>query len=138
MRERIVATAREYLGVKFKHQGRVRAGLDCIGLVIRVAHDLGLSDFDTTDYSRIPDGVRLRAGLDQHMDRMPVALVRPGDVLLMQFETQPQHVAIVADYAHGGLSIIHALATARKVAEMRLDSVWLSRVVGAYQFRGID
>jgi cell wall-associated NlpC family hydrolase len=136
MRDQIVATARSYLSVRFRHQGRVRAGLDCVGLVIRVAHDLGLSDFDATGYSRMPDGVRLQATMEEQMAR--VTDYRPGDVLLMRFEQNPQHVAIVGDYLYGGLSIIHALATARRVVETRLDDVWKARIVAAYQFKGID
>ena len=52
----IVDQARGYLGTPFLHQGRTRHGLDCVGLVIRVAHDLGLSDYDIDHYARAPSG----------------------------------------------------------------------------------
>jgi hypothetical protein len=55
----------------------------------------------------------------------------------MAFDSEPQHVAIVGDYAYGGLSIIHAFLMARKVVETRLDDVWQCRVVAAYKFRGV-
>jgi len=38
----VVAQARKYMGVRWAHQGRSPAGMDCAGLVIRVAQDLGL------------------------------------------------------------------------------------------------
>lgn len=126
----IVIRAREYLGVKWHHQGRNHAGIDCAGLVICVAHDLGISNFDVTGYDRTPSGQKMRIMLDANMDR--VKDYEPGDVLFMCFEKEPQHLAIVTD-----LGIIHALAQTRCVVEHRLDSVWKSRVVGAYAYRGL-
>jgi cell wall-associated NlpC family hydrolase len=130
-RQDIVDEARKHLSVRWVHQGRSRAGIDCVGLVIRVAHGLGLSTFDTADYSRQPDPVRMRALLAEHMT--PVTNRQIGDVLLMRFEKEPQHVAIVTD-----IGIIHAYAQVRRVVEHRFDSVWQSRVVGAYAFKGIE
>jgi cell wall-associated NlpC family hydrolase len=130
-RQQIVDEARAHLGCRWIHQGRSRAGVDCVGLVIRVAHALGLSTFDTADYSRQPDPVRMRALLAEHM--VPISRPRIGDVLLMRFEHEPQHVAIVSD-----IGIIHAYAQARRVVEHRLDDIWQSRIVGAYQFKGIE
>ncbi len=75
---------------------------------------------------------------DAQFIRIPMEDIRPGDLLLMRFEQEPQHLAIVGDYEFGGLSIIHAYAQARKVVETRLDDVWLSRVVVAYRFQGIE
>ncbi len=130
-RQQVVDEARNWLGVRWAHQGRSRAGVDCVGLVVRVAHALNLSTFDTADYSRQPDPARMRALMAEHME--PVAAPQIGDVLLMRFEVEPQHVAIVTD-----IGIIHAYAQVRRVVEHRFDSVWLGRVVGAYQFKGIE
>ena len=44
----IVAAARGWLGVPWRHQGRSRAGVDCVGLVVVVCRSLGLSDHDST------------------------------------------------------------------------------------------
>lgn len=130
-RQQIVDESRTHLGVRWVHQGRSRAGVDCIGLVIRVAHALGLSTFDIADYSRQPDPSMMRRLLGEHME--PVSQPQIGDVLLMKFEREPQHVAIVTDRG-----IIHAYAQARRVVEHRLDSLWKSRIVRAYQFKGIE
>lgn len=132
-RQDILDESRKWLGTRWVHQGRSRAGVDCVGLVIRVAHARGLSTFDTADYSRQPDAVRMRALLAEHMEPIAIARAQIGDVLLMRFERDPQHVAIVTD-----IGIIHAYAQARRVVEHRLDSVWQGRVVGAYQFKGIE
>ncbi len=131
----IVAEARTWLGTRFHHQGRLKGvGVDCAGLVAGVAESLGLPVQDRTDYTRQPDGQMLEETCDQQLDRIPVADIQPGDVLLMRFDEEPQHLAIVGDYALGGLSIIHAYAQARRVVETRLDDGWLSRVVVAYRF----
>jgi len=56
-----VEAARSYLGVPFRHLGRNRNGLDCVGLVLCAAHDVGLlGGIDYTTYDRIPDGKMLR------------------------------------------------------------------------------
>jgi cell wall-associated NlpC family hydrolase len=107
------------------------AGIDCVGLVIKVAHDLGLSDFDETGYGRLPEGKRLLSGLNAHMDR--VKDYQMGDVLLMRFQTDPQHLAIVTD-----VGIIHALTQGRKVLEHSLDDIWRARIIAAYSFRGLE
>lgn len=132
-RQQVIETARSFLGCRWHHQGRSRAGIDCVGLVIKTGHALGLSDFDITDYSRQPDPVRMRALLGEHMDTIAAADAKPGDVLLMRFEKEPQHVAIVTD-----IGIIHAYAQVRRVTEHRLDSIWRARIVGAYQFKGLE
>lgn len=135
--DEVVSTARNWIGVKFRHQGRDRTGVDCAGLVICVAKELGLTDFDTTGYARrITDGIYIRRLCEQEMDMTETT--EPGDVLLMRFCTYPSHLAIVATYPSGGLSIIHAYAQARRVVEHRLDETWERRIVQSYRLKGID
>ena len=139
MRAAIVVEARSWLDTKFQHQARIKGvACDCAGLVIGVCKALGLTDFDKADYSRIPDGVMLKATCDAEMTPITIDAIQPGDVLLFRFDGHPQHLAIVGDYAHGGLSIIHAYSLARKVTEHRLDDVWRSRIVAAYKLPGVE
>jgi cell wall-associated NlpC family hydrolase len=127
----IVVQARKYLGIKYKHQGRNEYGLDCLGLVVRVAHDLGLSKDDSTDYGKIPDGKRLMREIELRLDK--VVDYQEGDLLLMSFDSNPQHLAIVTDQG-----IIHSYALAKKVVEHRLDEFWKQKIVRAYRFRGLN
>lgn len=131
----VVAQARRYLGVRFAHQGRSLAGMDCAGLVVRVTADLGVPVGDLAGYGRTPHGGRLQA----HMDAqgLPSTDAAPGMVALMRFESEPQHVAVIGDHPDG-LSIIHALASSRQVVEHRLDPVWLSRIVAVYRIPGVE
>lgn len=133
----IVVVARSWLGTRFHHQGRLKGvGVDCAGLVIGVAHELGLSDYDWRDYPPQPDGEQLQAACDAQMTSIATQAIAPGDVLLMRFmphSPHPQHLAIVGDHPAGGLSIIHAWAPARKVVEVRFDDDWRRKIVAAYR-----
>jgi cell wall-associated NlpC family hydrolase len=130
-RDAILAAARSYLGVRYHHQGRNRAGMDCAGLIVCVARDLGINAGDLTAYARRPDGRTLRNVIEAQAPGTDC--YKPGDILLMRFEADPQHLAIVTD--HG---MIHSYARARMVVEHRMDAVWTARIVAAYQFPGVE
>lgn len=128
----IIDTARQYLGTPFHHQARVKGvGIDCAGLLICVARDLGLPHYDVQGYSRVPSGADFEKHLDANLD--PISAIEPGCVLLMTFDVDPQHVAI----ATSENSIIHAYASARKCVEHDLDAKWRSGIHRIYRFRGI-
>lgn len=129
-RKDIVQAARKYLGVRYLHQGRSPAGLDCLGLLVLTAKDLNYKSEDSVDYAKIPDGKILRAGIERNLEKS--SGLQLGNVLLMKFESNPQHLAILTD-----IGIIHSYAYVRKVVEHRLDSVWKSRIVAEYSMRGI-
>lgn len=137
-RQDILRVARSYLGCRWKHQGRSRWALDCAGLIILVAHELGLFDCTTRVYPRAADGVTLRACCEEFLEALPgVADVQPGDVLSFDDGGRyPCHLAIVGDGA-APCSLIHATPQARRVVEQRADETWLARVRAAYRFRGI-
>lgn len=132
----VVAKAREYMNTPFKHQGRVKGvGCDCAGLLICVARDLALKDvsFDISNYGRLPTGDEMRWHLREHMVELlpPVNPLTPGDVLLMRFEREPQHIAIVTEENY----LIHSYAQIRRVTEHRIDDVWQSRICAVFCFR---
>lgn len=138
-RAQVVAQARSWLETKYRHQHRDRkAGVDCVGLVIGVARELGLfeEDFDVNGYERYPDGQMLKRECDKHMDRVATSV--PGDVVLLRFAAEPQHLAFVGDARGGGRTLVHALSTAGKVVEHRFAYVWQARTVQAYRLRGVS
>lgn len=131
-RKEIIAAAQSYLGVRYHHQGRSRAGIDCAGLLVCVARDVGIStNGDQMGYSRTPDGKSLKAALDGFGRRVDV--FQPGDFLLMRFDSQPQHIAIVTD-----VGIIHSYLSARRVVEHGLSDDWRARIICAYAFPGVE
>lgn len=127
----IVQSARSYLGVPYRHQGRNRLGLDCIGLILMVAHDLHLSDFDITGYGRVPSGRMMARLLGQHCRPVAVKDINSGDVVHITFERQPQHVAIITD-----AGMIHA-DNIRGVVEHSLNNRWRKKIRGAYRLPGV-
>lgn len=124
----IVAAARQYLGVRFHHQGRSTAGMDCAGLVVLAHADAGRPVVDAVGYGRNPYQLTLVRTLAQSFDR--VLRPEPGDVLLMAFASEPQHLAI-----YTGRTIIHSYEKAGKVIEHRFAQVWQARVRGVYRVR---
>ena len=121
-RAEVIAEAYTWLAMPWKHQHRTKAvAVACAGLVIGVARELGLvaPDFDFTGYGRQPDGTLL-AVCERFMTRIPRDEMQAGDVLVVAVENDPQHMGVLVDYRHGGLSLIHASSTAGKVVETRV------------------
>ena len=136
-REEIVAEARSWLGTKWLHQGRLKGkGVDCIGLVYMTAVSLGMvRDVVLPPYERrVTDNVMLML-CNKHLLRRSTPAA--ACVVTMRFEGEARHMGILADYPHGGFSIIHSYAVARKVIEHRLDSLWQSRITGYFDFREV-
>jgi len=133
-RQQIIDTARTYLGTPFHHQGRLKnVGIDCVGLIICVAHDLNLTDYDYTTYAHQPDGKTMTEILSREMIKINPDEVLPGDVLYFAFDRDPQHVAIVSD-----IGIIHAYSQVRKCIETSIDQTWKNRIRGAFRYKGIE
>lgn len=133
----IVAQARSWIGVRWLHQGRTAEGLDCIGLVLKVAHALQLTEFDTRDYARYATDETMLDLCRSHLVTVQPADLAPGDIAVFGFDAQ-RHIGIIGDYpAPGALSLIHAHAINRQVVEHRLDAQWQRRMRGQFRFPGV-
>lgn len=130
----VIAAARACVGAPFRHQGRsLETGIDCAGLAILVCQGLGLDVCDVSGYGRVPANGQLEAALSAqaHLSQRAEASDRqPGDLLLMRFVVEPQHLAILT--AEG--TIVHAYESAGICCEHLLDDCWASRIVAAYAF----
>jgi len=132
----IIAAARACLGTPFVHQGRIPGvALDCAGLLIAVAQAIGADYHDVLGYGPHPCGGLLEQALDDQpcLEPVPIAQRSAGDLLLMRFDAEPQHLAVFT-----GETIIHAYSNVGEVCEHRLASVWAARIVRIYRFRGIE
>lgn len=137
----VVAAARGWLGVPFRHQGRTRDGIDCGGLAIRIASELGLSSFDVSGYRRLPagaGGITIEGICEREMCRVGVRELAPGDVALFLVGRRPRHLAVLGDYYAGGLSMIHAYEPAGRVVETRFDASWRASLFEAYALPGVS
>ena len=129
----IIAAARKHIGTPFRHQGRVPGrGLDCVGLLIVVAQELGIEYQDATGYSSRPDGTLL-SKMEAQGALIKIQEPEPGCVLVMRFANEPQHVALCT-----GSTLIHSYAQVGKVTEHRFADVWRARVVAVFRFKGLE
>lgn len=128
--------ARGWIGVRWRHLGRSRTGIDCIGLVLAAAAECGVEVPDPAPYPREPQGTRLVAGVAQHATR--VASPLPGDVLVFRLGPYGGHVGIAGIHpVHGQPSVIHAFARqGQAVCEQLMNDELRSALVGAYRLRG--
>lgn len=127
----IINAARTALDTPFQHQGRIAGlALDCAGLIVHVARTLDIAYIDVPAYGRSPHQGLLQATLDSNDCIAPVALRQAGDILLMRFTNEPQHLAICA-----GDTMIHSYLNVGKVCEHRLSSMWAERIVAVYRFK---
>lgn len=119
----VVSEARSWVGVPFRHQGRARHGVDCIGLAIEVGRACGILPwhYDYNAYPRTPQRGAMLAELSRLC--FPVGRAAPGTLIVCQWHADPQHVAIVADGPHG-VTLIHALSSSGRVVEHGYDRVW--------------
>jgi cell wall-associated NlpC family hydrolase len=134
--EALIAAARELLEMPFRHQGRSPSGkTDCAGVICHVAARNNIQHEDQNDYPRLPGGSRLEAALDgqEYLVRVPIANIQAGDVLLMKFTGDPQHLGL-----YTGENIIHAYESVGKVVEHGLTADWQRRIVRAYRFVGVE
>jgi NlpC/P60 family putative phage cell wall peptidase len=150
-RQQIITEAREWIGTRFHHQGRVkktmahRGGCDCIGLLIGVAdavglnhHGMSFSSLDRKDYAKLPDGVKLRAAFSYYLQEISTFEADRADILLFRFDKDPQHVGMISDKMGEQYQLIHCYAQARGVVEHRLDKHWQEKIVAAFRFYGVE
>lgn len=125
----IVRVARTYLGTPFHHQGRVKGhGIDCIGLVVGVAKELGLPHHDLKGYAREPDGITIMREIPKSLDEIAEAGI--GDVWVFKFGPLPSHAGIRTD-----IGMIHTYSLSGKVVEHPLNSTWTRRICGSFTWR---
>lgn len=132
----IIEKAREFINTPYEHQGRLRGiGIDCCGLIICVAHELGISDYDIGQYDRWADGVDLIKEFTSECN--PINDWEPGDILVFTIGKIPRHCGIVGS-KDGNVTLIHAYSTIGRCVEHNLDKVWLDRIFQGFAFKSKD
>lgn len=130
--DKIISVARGLIGTQYRHMGRDRTGIDCLGVAIYVAKALGMDVPPTGDYSRNPSGRRMMLAFREHAIPIRVSEAEPGDFLHMAFQQLPQHVAIITE--SDPMTIVHADSVVGRVVEHPLSATWRARIRGAYRF----
>lgn len=128
-----VAEARSYLGVKWRHRGRTRFGIDCIGLLVAAVEAGGVPMNDRRDYGREPWRDGLEGAIAERLGDPVADQWLPGDVALMRWENRPEagHVGIIGSDQYG-LTLIHCHSMS-SVIEHRIDEHWRRLILGVYR-----
>lgn len=124
----LIAQAREWIGIKFLHQGRSRFGCDCLGFVAGVLGELGSMhwlDVLPKNYSRAasPDVEIMLAQNTRRIELQPAALIVfrwPG----VEFGS---HCGIFT-----GENLIHSFQTEGKVIEHGYRGPWVKRTTSIW------
>lgn len=128
-----IAAARSYMGVKFRHQGRTRRGVDCVGHVVLSLRDIGLSPNDRTNYGILPYEKQLEAVLRDHFGPPVAGAPQPADVVLMKWAGEVCHTGIITPHPDYGIGIVHCYLSSQKVVEHGIDDTWRRRIVEVYR-----
>ena len=143
-RSQVVAAARQYIGIRYAHQGFIPPpafpeGLDCRGLIHRTGLDIGA----------LPEGLKVPGYtanslprhdslLNENLDRIEIEELKPGDIAILchrpEKSTRWAHMAIVTE-----LGLIQIVAqTIPRIAEHSMDAYLQSRIVAAYRYRNVE
>ena len=125
--------ARQFLGIPYRHGGRDRKGLDCLGLVHLFYRELGIKvpDNDGQPYANDwykKDPERLLRGLLQvgkPVD-LPAEPLQPLDLVYFRMGGAITHVGVMIDHR----SFLHVL-TRQTVQISPLNLAWKRRLRGA-------
>lgn len=152
-RAEIVAEARTWIGTPWHHQAHKKGvGADCLGFIKGTMVNQGvlrpMEEWERLGvpekyirYAHKADGVTMMEAFTAYWTPVPLSQIQIADVLLLKIDGVPQHAGIVADYRHGGLSIIHSLNDKSRgtgsVVEHRLIPQVLVKAVAAFSPPGV-
>jgi cell wall-associated NlpC family hydrolase len=152
--DRIVETARTYLGVPWVHCGKSKeTGVDCAGLIWCVFQDLGAELEEYQDYTLQDEFDRLLSEVNKyctleaeylpeeeklldpnHFDLAPhIVGWTKGDILIFRARLMFNHCAIYT----GDGNMIHAYQSKAflKVVEQPLNANWIKRLHSRYKWQ---
>ncbi len=134
--EKLLAAARAYIGVPFRHLGRNRAGLDCVGLLLVSAADAGIPADDPGTYDRGHRGRDMLEWLAARFDRVALPHASDGDILVFNSQDThfPCHVGL-ASTQHLRPAVIHAQVGRGAVLEERLHWHLTRQMRAAFRLR---
>lgn len=135
----IITKAQEYVGTPYLNQGRVKGvGIDCGGLIVCVARDLGLSDFDLDCYPRFGDGKEFLQALRTHAGpelSQPVPCAIGFFMLGMPGKECQPHAGIFGQNPQTNkLTLIHASYPAKRVISHNLHQSWCQQLEHVFDF----
>jgi cell wall-associated NlpC family hydrolase len=131
-----VADVRTWEGVKFRHQGRSRLGVDCIGLAVCTLREKGILPQDFADnacYGRAPNTSEFIDTVKKFCT--PIAKTENGCLLVFKWPHAkfPSHAAVL-----DGGCMIHAYEKIGRVVRVSYGQPWLRLTDSIYRLPGIS
>lgn len=129
--------AMRYLDTPFLHRGRTARGVDCYGLLVLVAQELGWALQDAAYYSAQPlrptEKEQLSDYLLANFGEPVERPLQPNDVIALRLRPRfiPSMCGIVAPHPHG-LGFVSAGIGMGGVRFQRLDQKRLGQLAGVY------
>lgn len=135
-REAVKQAALSFKGTRFRHRGRSTQGLDCVGLLIAVGQQVGLTIRDTEQqYLRTPDSELFRQMIRDQSAPGDINCIRSGSILLLRQGMTPCHCGI-AVAGNSGLSFLHASLEYRRVLDEPMEK-FFSLIVEVREYEGV-
>lgn len=132
----IVEEARKWTGTPFAHTGRTEAGVDCVGLLVRVGESLGLEVSDETVYPKETDGNILFRCLGDCCEPLSSIDEREvGDIVIFRRGRARWHAGILSQLSP--LRMVHSwggLVSAR-VRDELVGPEWLRSIHSVWRYR---
>jgi cell wall-associated NlpC family hydrolase len=140
-RRDIIAKARTWVGVKYRHQGRSRRdGVDCAGLLFGVSDEFGHHVEVSLGYSSMPQRAMILDPMNKHCWK-PARQDRliPGDIGVFWGwnRSEPQHFAFIGENG-GRLTVIHSYSKYMKVVEQGFNRLWEQKFHCLYVLAGTE
>jgi cell wall-associated NlpC family hydrolase len=130
---RFAEAVRGYLGTPWVHQGRLKgAGVDCVGVLMCAADEVGIAMQDVTNYPTQPYRTWMLDELRRQCVQVELSAVRLGDVLSFAWDSAPWHIGVVTSV--DPLKMVHAWRQVDRVVETKLDASWRRRICGVWRF----
>jgi cell wall-associated NlpC family hydrolase len=137
----VVQEARRWVGVPFHWGGSNEHGTDCFGLLLGVARNLGMTDWQPPNYSRQFDDPLLYSFLEhlcfcRGVGR-PASIppIRAGMVVQFMAHRRAHHLAIAT--GPPGAALIHTDST-HGVVESGFSDRLFDRLHAVWEFKGLD
>lgn len=138
--KKILESARSWVGTRFRYHGRIKindrnkGGVDCLGLVLGVADEVGaeykgrpLSFYDDLSYPKIPKNNQLKSAMDKYFLPINSKDTKSGSIALFQINKDIQHLGILSD-----VGLIHCYLQARRVVEHEISDDFKRKVLVCY------
>lgn len=127
--------ARGYIGAPFRHRGRSRDGIDCVGLIfVSVSPFIAIED--VWDYPSDPLSIQSFMKIKNCADRIMAEDAGPGDIIIMNTGGRSTHYGLIA-----GSTVIHADRSSGRVVEQSLSGIrdrqYGARIVAYYRMKGV-